>query len=56
MEGGFLYGSKIHRDGTWASRVAVRLTMSPRHPLCHKFSPVKVYRVLNKHLCTDRRC
>ena len=56
MEEGFLYGSKIHRDETWGSRVAVRLTMIPSHTLFHKCSLVKVYRVLNKPLCTDRRC
>ena len=56
MGGGSLHGSEIHRDGAWGSRVAGRLTMSPNHPLRHKFIPVKVYRVLNKHLCADKRC
>ena len=54
--GGSLHGSKIHRDGAWGSRVAGRFTVSPSHPFCHKCSPVKVDRVLNKHLCADRRC
>ena len=54
--GGSLHGSEIHGDGAWGSRVAGRLTMSPSHPLHHKCSPVKVYRILNKHLCIDKRC
>ena len=54
--GGSLHGSEIYRDGSWGSRVVYRLTMSPKHLLCHKCSPFKVYRVLNKHLCVDRRC
>ena len=56
MGGGALHGSEIYRDGAWGRRVAGRLTMNPSHPFCRKCSPVKVYRVLNKHLCVDRRC
>ena len=55
MGGGSVHGSKIYRDGSWGIRVAVRLPMSPSHPLCHKYSPFKVYMVLNKHLCVARR-
>ena len=56
MGGGCLHGSEINRDGAWGSKVAGRLSISPSHPLYHKLSPVKVYRILNKHLCADRRC
>ena len=55
MGGGSLHGSKIQRDRAWGSRVASGLTMSPIHPLDRKFSPLKVFRVLNKHLCMDKR-
>ena len=54
--GGSLHGSEIHRDGAWGIKVAARFTTSPSYPFCHKFSLVKVARVLNKHLCADRRC
>ena len=55
MGEGSPHGSKIHRNGAWGIRVASSLTTSPRHSLCHKCSPVKVYRVLNKYLCANRR-
>ena len=56
MGGWCLHGFEIHKDGAWGSRVVFRPTMRPSHPLCHKYSPIKVYRVLNKHLCTDKGC
>ena len=56
MGRGCLHGSEIYRNVAWGSRVAVRLTVSSSHPLCPKGSPVIFYRVLNKHLYTDRGC
>ena len=51
-----LHGFKIHRHGVWGIRVASGPTLSPSHSLHYNYSPLKVCRVLNKHLCMDKRC